>query len=38
MTFKEIIALHPHDEHCRVCAEVCRRCKQGCDDLPSTIG
>jgi len=28
----------PHHEHCRVCAEVCRRCKQACDDLLATIG
>ena len=27
-----------HHEHCRVCAEVCRRCKQACDDLLVTIG
>jgi hypothetical protein len=24
-------------EHCRLCAEVCRRCKQACDDLLRTI-
>ena len=22
-----------HHEHCRLCAEVCRRCKAACDDL-----
>jgi len=22
-----------HHEHCRVCAEVCRRCKAACDDV-----
>lgn len=27
-----------HHEHCRVCAEVCRRCKQACDDLLAKIG
>jgi hypothetical protein len=27
-----------HHEHCRVCAEVCRRCKQACDDLLDEIG
>jgi hypothetical protein len=27
-----------HHEHCRLCAEVCRRCKQACDDLLSAIG
>jgi hypothetical protein len=27
-----------HHEHCRVCAAVCRRCKQACDDLLATIG
>ena len=27
-----------HHEHCRLCAEVCRRCKQACDDLLATIG
>lgn len=26
-----------HHEHCRVCAEVCRRCKQACDDLRARI-
>lgn len=26
-----------HHEHCRVCAEVCRRCKKTCDDLLATI-
>jgi hypothetical protein len=26
-----------HHEHCRVCAEVCRRCKKACDDLLATI-
>jgi len=26
-----------HHEHCRVCAEVCRRCKRTCDDLLATI-
>ena len=27
-----------HHEHCRLCAEVCRRCRQACDDLLATIG
>jgi hypothetical protein len=27
-----------HHEHCRLCALVCRRCKQACDDLLATIG
>jgi hypothetical protein len=27
-----------HHEHCRVCAEVCRRCKGACDDLLAAIG
>jgi hypothetical protein len=27
-----------HHEHCRLCAEVCRRCKTACDDLLATIG
>jgi hypothetical protein len=27
-----------HHEHCRVCAAVCRRCKQACDDLLVRIG
>jgi hypothetical protein len=22
-----------HHEHCRICAEVCRRCKAACDDV-----
>jgi hypothetical protein len=26
-----------HHEHCRVCAEVCRRCKTACDDLLAVI-
>ena len=26
-----------HHEHCRVCATVCRRCKQACDDLVAAI-
>jgi hypothetical protein len=26
-----------HHEHCRVCAQVCRRCKKTCDDLLATI-
>ena len=27
-----------HHEHCRLCAEVCRRCKAACDDLLAIIG
>ena len=27
-----------HHEHCRICAETCRRCKQACDDLLTAIG
>jgi hypothetical protein len=27
-----------HHEHCRLCAEVCRRCKNACDELLATIG
>jgi hypothetical protein len=26
-----------HHEHCRICAEVCRRCKEACDGLLSTM-
>jgi hypothetical protein len=26
-----------HHEHCRICAEVCRRCEQSCRDLLATI-
>jgi hypothetical protein len=26
-----------HHEHCRICAEVCRRCKKACDDLLSAL-
>jgi hypothetical protein len=26
-----------HHEHCRFCAEVCRRCKQACDDVLSAL-
>jgi hypothetical protein len=26
-----------HHEHCRLCAEVCRRCRQACDDLLEAI-
>src|ERR687891_649297 len=27
-----------HHEHCRLCAEVCRRCKNACDELLATVG
>jgi hypothetical protein len=27
-----------HHEHCRLSAEICRRCKQACDDLLANIG
>ena len=27
-----------HHEHCRICAEDCRRCEQACDDVLATIG
>jgi hypothetical protein len=27
-----------HHEHCRICAEVCGRCEQACNDLVATIG
>lgn len=27
-----------HHDHCRVCAEVCRRCEQACRDLLASIG
>jgi len=27
-----------HHEHCRICAGVCRRCEQACDDLLAAIG
>jgi hypothetical protein len=27
-----------HHEHCRLCAEACRRCKTACDDLLAAIG
>jgi len=27
-----------HHEHCRVCAELCRRCKGACDALLEVIG
>jgi hypothetical protein len=26
-----------HHEHCRVCAEVCRRCKKACDDVLAVL-
>ena len=26
-----------HHEHCRICAEVCRRCERACEDLLATI-
>jgi hypothetical protein len=26
-----------HHEHCRICAEVCGRCEQACDDLLASI-
>ena len=28
----------PHHDHCRVSAEVCRRCEQACSDLLVSIG
>jgi hypothetical protein len=27
-----------HHDHCRVCAEVCRRCEQACGDLLASMG
>jgi Domain of Unknown Function (DUF326) len=27
-----------HHDHCRVCAEACRRCEQACSDLLTSIG
>jgi hypothetical protein len=27
-----------HHEHCRICADVCRRCEQACLDLVAAIG
>jgi hypothetical protein len=27
-----------HHEHCRICAEVCGRCEQACEDLLASIG
>jgi Domain of Unknown Function (DUF326) len=27
-----------HHDHCRVCAEVCRRCEQSCRDLLASMG
>jgi len=27
-----------HHEHCRVCAEVCSRCEQACQDLLAALG
>ena len=27
-----------HHEHCRICAEVCSRCEQACEDLLASIG
>jgi hypothetical protein len=27
-----------HHEHCRLCADVCRRCKRACDALIAAIG
>jgi Domain of Unknown Function (DUF326) len=27
-----------HHDHCRVCAESCRRCEQACSDLLASIG
>jgi hypothetical protein len=29
---------HAHMEHCRICAEVCRRCEQACNDLLGSLG
>ena len=26
-----------HHEHCRLCAEVCQRCKEACDDLLAAL-
>jgi hypothetical protein len=28
---------HVHMEHCRICAEVCRRCEQACNDLLAAL-
>ena len=27
-----------HHDHCRVCADACRRCEQACNDLLATVG
>jgi hypothetical protein len=27
-----------HHQHCRICAEVCRRCQQACENLLATMG
>ena len=27
-----------HHEHCRICAEVCRRCQQACENLLASLG
>ena len=27
-----------HHDHCRVCAEACRRCEQACSDLLASLG
>jgi hypothetical protein len=27
----------PHHDHCRVCAETCRRCEQACGDLLASM-
>ena len=27
-----------HHDHCRICADVCRRCEQACGDLVAAIG
>ena len=29
---------HLHHPHCRVCAEVCRRCRKACDEVLAAIG
>lgn len=28
----------PHHDHCRVCAEACRRCEKACSDLLASLG
>jgi len=35
---EECVQHAAHHEHCRLCAEVCRRCKKACDELLDASG